>query len=174
MAKSTTPDLSGTDKPANPALSLLCLVASAWAIYALALFSDWTRSFVLSGSALESLLLLLGPLLQSSIPSLALVFCLNAIYLVASTSWLLRIIFTALCWPLVVATSIAQYVAISSFTRRRLRWLLRRLHFYRDKVAFFEFPVLIFDTGIAGFVAIDGVTASLMTLTVEVHSINTN
>jgi hypothetical protein len=61
---------------------------------------------------------------------------------------------------------------VSSFTRARLRWLMRQLHFHQDKIAFFSFPVLIIDTGISGFVAIHGVTASLLTLSVEFHSID--
>ncbi|KAM0719459.1 hypothetical protein Q7P37_005364 [Cladosporium fusiforme] len=167
----TTPRTPGNDTFANPALSLFWLVSSAWAICALALFSDYARGWVSSGTAFETLLLIFGPALQSRLPLLVSLFSLNAIYTIASTSWLLHIIFTTLCWPLVLATSIAQYVAISSFTRSRLRWLLRRVHFYRDKVAFFEFPVLTIDTGIGGFVAVDGLTASLMTLSVEFHSI---
>ena len=46
------------------------------------------------------------------------------------------------------------------------------MHFYRDKVAFFSFPVLIIDTDISGFVAVHGVTASLLTLSIEFHSID--
>ena len=111
-------------------------------------------------------------MLQTVVPPWVLALCLNAIYAVAATSWLLRIVFTALCWPFVVATSIAQYVLISSFTRAKLRWLLHQMHFYRDKVAFFSFPVLIIDADITGFVAVQGVTASLLSLSVEFHSID--
>jgi hypothetical protein len=97
---------------------------------------------------------------------------LNAIYAVASTSWLLRISYASTCWLLVIATAIAQYAAISSFTRGRLRQLLRQVHFHQDKVAFFDFPVLIIDSEMTGFVAVHGVTVSLLTLSVEFHSID--
>jgi hypothetical protein len=142
------------------------------AVCALAFISGWVRSWLFSGSAVESLLILFGPLLQTVVPPWALVLCLNTIYAVASTSWLLHIVFTVLCWPLVVATSIAQYVLISSFTRAKLRWLLHQMHFYQDKVAFFAFPVLIIDADLSGFVAVQGVTASLLNLSVEFHSID--
>jgi len=162
--------MSATTSSLGGELIWLCL--SALAVCALAFVSDWTRTWLKSGSAVESLLLLFGPLLQSAVPSWVLVLCLNAIYAVASTSWLLHIVFTVFCWPLVVATSITQYVLISSFTRGRLRWLLHQMHFYRDKVAFFSFPVLIIDTDISGFVTVHGVTASLLTLSIEFHSID--
>jgi hypothetical protein len=151
---------------------LTWLFLSALAVCALAFISGWVRSWLFSGSAVETLLVLFGPLLQSAVPPWVLVLCLNAIYAVASTSWLLHIVFSVLCWPLVVATSIAQYVLISSFTRAKLRWLLHQMHFYRDKVAFFAFPVLIIDADISGFVAVQGVTASLLSLSVEFHSID--
>jgi hypothetical protein len=157
-------------------LSLGCEVAwlflSALSVCALAFISGWVRSWLFSGSAVETLLLLFGPLLQTVVPPWLLLLCLNAIYAVAATSWLLRIVFAVLCWPLVLATSIAQYVSISSFTRSKLRWLLHQMHFYRDKVAFFSFPVLIVDTDITGFVAVQGVTASMLNLSVEFHSID--
>ncbi|GAB7326165.1 hypothetical protein MBLNU13_g10170t1 [Cladosporium sp. NU13] len=151
---------------------LAWLLLSYLAVCALAFISGWVRSWLFSGSVVESLLILFGPLLQSVVPPWVLVLCLNAIYAVASTSWLLRVIFAVLCWPLVVATSIAQYVLISSFTRAKLRWLLRQVHFYRDKMAFFAFPVLIIDADISGFVAVEGVTASLLSLSIEFHSID--
>ena len=151
---------------------LIWLFLSAFAVCALASISSWARSWLFSGSAVETLLLLFGPVLQSDVPSWLPALCLNAIYAVASTSWLLHIVFTVICWPLVVGTSIAQYVLISSFTRAKLRWLLHQMHFHRDKVAFFGFPVLIIDADVSGFVAIGGVTVSLLTLSVEFHSID--
>lgn len=156
----------------NSVSALIWPVLSAWALRALALLSAYARSWLLSGSAIETLLLLSGPSLQSDVPSWVLVLCLNIIYTVASTSWLLHIVFATICWPLVLATSIIQYVLISRFTRSRLRWLLKELHFHRDKVAFFDFPVLIIDTGISGFAAVQGVTVSILTLTIEIHSID--
>lgn len=151
---------------------LAWLFLSALVVCALAFVYGWIRSWLFSGSAVETLLLLFGPLLQTVVPPWVLLLCLNAIYAVASTSWLLHIVFAVLCWPLVAATSIAQYVLISSFTRAKLRWLLHQMHFYRDKVAFFSFPVLIIDADISGFVAVQGVTASLLNLSVEFHSID--
>jgi len=152
--------------------SLTKLVLGAGAVGALPFISNWTNNWICSGSAIESLLLLFGPPLQADVPSWAFVLGLNAIYAVASTSWLLRIFFTSICWLSVVATSITQYAAISSFTRGRLRRLLRQVHFHQDKLAFFDFPVLIIDDEISGFVAVHGVTISLLTLSVEFHSID--
>jgi hypothetical protein len=152
--------------------SLTWLVLGAGAIGTLPFISDWANTWICSGSAIESLLLLFGPPLQADVPSWVFVLGLNAIYAVASTSWLLRIFFASTCWLFVVATSVAQYAAISSFTRGRLRRLLRQVHFYQDKVAFFNFPVLIIDSEMSGFVAVHGVTVSLSTLSVEFHSID--
>jgi len=161
-----------TTIPKTPDFSLTWLVLSAGTIGVLPFISNWTNNWICSGSAIESLLLLFGPPLQADVPSWVFVLGLNAIYAVASTSWLLHIIFASTCWFLVVATSIAQYAAISSFTRGRLRRLLHQVHFHGDKVAFFDFPVLIIDSGISGFVAVHGVTVSLLTLSVEFHSLN--
>jgi hypothetical protein len=152
--------------------SLTSLVLGAGAIGALPFFSNWTNNWICSGAAIESLLLLFGPPLQADVPSWVFVLGLNAIYAVASTSWLLRISFASTCWLLVLATAIAQYAAISSFTRGRLRRLLHQVHFHQDKVAFFDFPVLIIDSEMSGFVAVHGVTVSLLTLSVEFHSID--
>lgn len=167
MSAAVSP-LSGDDSVS----ALIWPVISAWVAGALALLTGCTRNWLLSGSGIETLLLLSGPFLQSDVPSWVLIFALNIVYAVASTSWLLHIVFASVCWPLVLATSITQYVLISRFTRGRLRWLLKEMHFHRDKVAFFSFPVLIIDTGISGFVAIQGVTVSFLTLTVDFHSID--
>jgi len=158
--------------PKTPAFSLTALVLGAGTLGALPFISHWTNNWIYSGSAIESLLLLFGPPLQADVPSWVFVLGLNAIYAVASTSWLLHVLFASACWLLVVATSIAQYAAISSFTRGRLRRLLHRVHFHQDKIAFFNFPVLIIDSEISGFVAVHGITASLFTLSIEFHSID--
>lgn len=152
--------------------SLTSLVLGAGAIGALPFFSNWTNNWICSGAAIESLLLFFGPPLQADVPSWVFALGLNAIYAVASTSWLLRISFASTCWLLIIATSIAQYAAISRFTRGRLRRLLHQVHFHQDKVAFFDFPVLIIDSEMSGFVAVHGVTVSLLTLSVEFHSID--
>ena len=161
-----------TTGPKTSAFSLTWLVLGAGIVFALPIISHWANSWIYSGAAIESLLLVFGPPLQADVPSGGFVLGLNAIYAVASTSWLLHIFFASTCWILVVATSIAQYAAISSFTRGRLRRLLQQVHFHRDKVAFFNFPVLIIDSEINGFVAVHGVTASLLTLSIEFHSID--
>lgn len=161
--------------PPTPARQLFRLACSLCATCALALFSDWAFYWLSSGCALESLLILFNPAgaetLQGDVSTGAFLLCLNTFYAVAATSWLLHIIFTAVCWPLVLATCIAQYAAISSFTRGKLRWLLNRLHFFRDKVAFFDFPTLIIDAGLEGFVALQGLTISLLTLSLDFHGV---
>lgn len=142
-----------------------------WAAFSLALIASWVRSWLTSGCAVESLLLVAAPAENWSVPRYTLLAILNAAYLLASTSWLFHLIFAALCWPLVVVTCIIQYASVSSFTRGRLRSWLKLLHFYKDKVAFFDLPSLVIDTGLDGLVTIRGVTFSILDLSIELHGI---
>jgi hypothetical protein len=52
-----------------------------------------------------------------------------------------------------------------------LRRLLRDLHFFHDKVAFFDLPGLEFDTETKGLLAIRGATLHLSTLTLVAHGV---
>ena len=45
------------------------------------------------------------------------------------------------------------------------------MHFYRDKVAFFNLPSLVIDTKLDGLLTIRGLTFSILDLTIELHGI---
>jgi hypothetical protein len=145
--------------------------ANTWAAFSLAMIASWARCYLTSGCAVESLLLIAGPSKHKSVPRYALLGALNIAYLLASTSWLFHLAFAAVCWPLIALTCIVQYAAVSSFTRNRLRSWLKLVHFYRDKVAFFNLPSLVIDTELDGLVTIRGCTFSILDLSIEFHGI---
>lgn len=60
---------------------------------------------------------------------------------------------------------------VSSFTRGRLRALLKFAHFYQDRIAFFGVPSLVLDSGVEGLVTIRGITFSILDLSVEIHGV---
>lgn len=142
-----------------------------WYAFSLGLIASWVRSWLTSGAALETCLLLAGPNHDWSISRYALLVGLNIAYLLASTSWLFYWVFATVCWPLIAVTCILQYATVSSFTRGRLRWLLKHAHFYRDKVAFFGLPSLVFDKDVDGMMTIRGITVSILDMSVELHGI---
>lgn len=144
---------------------------NTWAAFSLALSASWVRSWLTSGCAAESLLLIAGPAEHGSVPRFALLAALNVAWLLASTSWLFHIAFATACWPLVVVTCIVQYATASSFTRGRLRAWQKRLHFYKDKIAFFDLPSLVIDTYLDGLVNVRGLTFNILDLSVELHGI---
>lgn len=151
--------------------SLVQSPRNTWTSLLLALIASWVRGWLTSGCAVESLLLLLGPAEHWSVSRYTLLAALNAAYSLASTSWLFHLVFAAICWPLVVLTCIIQYAVVSSFTRNRLRKWLKLVHFYRDKVAFFNLPSMVIDTELDGLVTIRGVTLSILDMTIELHGI---
>jgi hypothetical protein len=55
--------------------------------------------------------------------------------------------------------------------RRKLRALLRELHFIDDKIAFFNIPALEIDTDVDGLMVLRGITFSLSTLSFVVHGV---
>lgn len=142
-----------------------------WLAFSLATIASWVRSWLVSGAAIESFLLLWGPEQHWSISRYAFLAGLNVAYLLASTSWLFHLAFATLCWPLVAITCLVQYAAVSSFTRGRLRWLLKLVHFYRDKVAFFDLPSLVIDTDLDGMMTVRGITLNLLDMSIELHGI---
>ena len=101
------------------------------------LIGSWVGSWVISGCALETLLLWTSSTDHFSISNYLLVTSLNALYLLASTSWLFCLLFAAACWPLVALTCLVQYALVSSIMRDKLRRTLTNVHFHRDKVAMF-------------------------------------
>ncbi|KAM0721802.1 hypothetical protein Q7P37_002727 [Cladosporium fusiforme] len=144
---------------------------NTWITFSLALASSGPRGWLYSGCAIESLLLLFGPPQHWSISRYGLLSYLHVFYAFASTSWLFHAIFTFFCWPLILATCLAQHAALSSFTRGRLRSLMKFAHFYRDKVAFFGLPSLVFDSGVDGLMTIRGITVSILDLNIQLHGI---
>jgi hypothetical protein len=146
-------------------------IINTWAAFSLAMIASWVRSYLTSGCAVESVLLVVGPAEHWDVPNYVLLAALNAAYLLASTSWLFHLAFAAVCWPLIGLTCILQYATVSSFTRKRLRSWLKLLHFYRDKVAFFNLPSLIIDTELDGMVTIRGLTLNILDLSIELHGI---
>lgn len=142
-----------------------------WIAFTLSLVFSWLRGWFYAGSGIESLLLLYGPPRHWSFSRYTLLLYLNVAYAIASTSWLFRAVFALSCWPLVLATCLVQYAAVSSFTRGRLRSLLKFVHFYQDRIAFFGLPSLVFDSGINGLMTIRGITFSILDLKLELHGI---
>ena len=132
---------------------------------------SWVGSWLISGCAVETLLLLTTPTEHFPISNYLFAACLNAPYLLASTSWLFCLLFAAACWPLVGLTCLVQYAAVSSYTRAKLRRTLRNVHFYRDQVALFCLPSMVVDSELDGLVTVRGLTLSLLDLTIEMHGL---
>ncbi|KAK1810432.1 hypothetical protein LTR12_015200 [Friedmanniomyces endolithicus] len=137
--------------------------------------TDWARRWALSGSAIESLLVVYGASkgtrIFSDIPVWTLLATGNLIYAICSTSWLLYAIFTAVCYPVIAITCLVQFSTAATFARRNLRRILKRLHFARDKIALFNLPALEIDTDVSGLMVVRGVTISLSTLTLVAHGV---
>jgi hypothetical protein len=160
-----------TTTTANESFASLQPPANTWTAFSLAMIASWVRSYLTSGCAIESALLVVGPEEHFDVPNYVWLAALNAIYLLASTSWLFHWVFAAVCWPLIGITCIVQYATVSSFTRKQLRSWLKLLHFYRDKVAFFNLPSLIIDTELDGMVTVRGLTFNILDLSIELHGI---
>lgn len=135
----------------------------------------WARRWLLSGCAIESLLLLYGYgygiRILAAIPLWTLLATLNLVYAVCSTSWLLYGAFAAACYPVVLLTCLAQFSLVADFARKALRKMLRHLHFTKDKIALFNLPALEIDTDVDGLMVIRGLTISLSSLTIVAHGI---
>ena len=133
------------------------------------------KRWCLSGSAIESLLLVYGSSADSRIlpevPIWTLLASINLIYAVSSTSWLLRGLFTATCYPFIILTCLFQFKAVSDVARKCLRKLLVELYFAKDKIAFFNLPALEIDTDVSGLFVLRGVSISLSSLTIVAHGL---
>lgn len=150
------------------------LIATSATVLLVATLS-WPKRWLLSGCAVETLLILfaarLGTRIFPSVPLWTLLTSLNLIYAVVSTSWLLYGFFTLACWPFVALTCLFQFEIASDFARKQLRHILRDLHFTRDRIALFNLPALEIDTEVAGLLVVRGVTISLSDLTLVAHGI---
>ncbi|TVY84855.1 hypothetical protein LSUE1_G001306 [Lachnellula suecica] len=136
---------------------------------------QWPRRWAISGAPLLQYFILLGDAKQYRVlPYFHLwpVFTtFNLVYSICSTSWLLYWVFTALCYPTIFLVCLFQFGIVSNFVRRKLRALLKELHFIDDKIAFFNIPALEIDTEVDGLMVLRGITFSLSTLSFVVHGV---
>ncbi|KAI0156873.1 hypothetical protein GGR57DRAFT_462575 [Xylariaceae sp. FL1272] len=140
--------------------------------------THWARRWVLSGAAIESLLLLyanghptIGRILPAA-PLWSLLSALNLAYYVCSTSWLLYGAFTAVCWLVIALTSLAQFQLMGHLCRQVLRKTLGKdPSFVSDRLALFNLPALEIDTEVDGLFVIRGVTISFSSLTIIAHGV---
>jgi hypothetical protein len=137
--------------------------------------AEWARRWILSGAAMQSLLVLYGHSYGSrvlpDIPLWTILTSFNLLYALCSTSWLLYGVFTMCCYPTLMLTCLLQFDFAAKTARKYLRLLLKQLHFTRDKIALFNLPALEIDTDVDGLFVIRGVTISLSTLTIVAHGI---
>jgi hypothetical protein len=150
---------------------ILGLDPSSWMARLLTVVISWVRSWLTSGAAVGTLLLLSGPEQRWSVSRYRLLAAVTATYVFASTSWLSQLAFATVCWPLVFVTCLVDYAVVSSFTRARLRFLLKQVHFYRDKVAFFDLPSLVIDNEYDGLINVRGLTINILDCSIELHGI---
>jgi len=137
--------------------------------------TQWARRWLLSGCAIESLLIIYGSghgsRIFPDIPLWTLLASFNLLYALCSTSWLLYGIFTAICYPFMGITCLMQFNVLAHLARKNLRKVLKQLHFTRDKIALFNLPALEIDTDVDGLLVIRGITISLSKLTIVAHGI---
>jgi hypothetical protein len=96
---------------------------------------------------------------------------LTATYVLASTSWLSHLAFATACWPSILAMCLVEYDVVSSFTRGRLRCLLKQVHFYSDKAAFFDLPSLVIDIEYNNCTTVRGITTNILDCSIQLHGI---
>ncbi|WVR09273.1 hypothetical protein IAU60_006338 [Kwoniella sp. DSM 27419] len=142
------------------------LAASTW---------QWPVKWLLSGTPILSLLLLLGAANGTQVlpflPVSLVLVVLNLVYAVAATSWLLYGCLTAFNVPAIFLVSIFQFDIPARLLRRTLRKALTQLQFVHDTIALFDIPALEIDVDVEGLMVIRGMTISLSTLTVVAHGI---
>jgi len=160
------------DQPA-PGLTYPMILSAV--VVVLVAATEWARRWLLSGCALETLLIVYGygygSRIFPDIPLWTLLASINLLYAISSTSWLLYGVFTALCWPIIGITCLNQFNAIANLARKNLRKVLKQLQFTRDKIALFNLPALEIDTDVNGLMVIRGITISLSKLTIVAHGI---
>jgi hypothetical protein len=129
----------------------------------------------MSGTPILSLVLLLGAAGGSQvlqfIPLWTILATLNLAYAVASTSWLLYIVLTAIMYPAILLTCVFQFDIVARLVRRTLRKAITQLQFVHDTIALFDIPALEIDVDVDGLMVVRALTVSLSTLTVVAHGI---
>ncbi|TKA75445.1 hypothetical protein B0A55_04875 [Friedmanniomyces simplex] len=162
-------------KPTSTTSALMLPVIWTAVVAVLLAGTDWARRWALSGSAIESLLIVYGTSkgtrILSDVPLWTLLATVNLVYAICSTSWLLYGLFTAVCYPMIGITCLVQSGTVATIARKNLRKLLKQLHFTRDKIALFNLPALEIDTDVNGLMVIRGVTISLSKLTIIAHGV---
>lgn len=160
-----------TPKHATSTTPILATAALVVAVITL----HWARRWLLSGCAIESVLIIYGSSIGSRIfpafPLWTLLATLNLVYAVSATSWLLYGLFAAVCYPSILLTCLFQFTLVANFVRKSMRRTLRQLHFTKDKIALFNLPALEIDTDVDGLLVVRGVTISLSSLTIVAHGI---
>ena len=161
--------------PAPKTATLTTPIAATCVLIAAAITLPWARRWLLSGCAIESLIILLGANTGSrifpAIPLWTLLVTLNGFYAVSATSWLLYGVFAATCYPSILLTCLFQFSFAADLARKNSRRALRQLQFTRDKIALFNLPALEIDTDVDGLFVIRGITISLSSLTIVAHGI---
>ncbi|KAI0862798.1 hypothetical protein F4860DRAFT_97650 [Xylaria cubensis] len=154
------------------------ILAAVSAVIILIATVHWFRRWLLSGAALQSVLVLYAidhPRTDSIFPLVPLwtiLATLNLGYAVCSTSWLLYGLFTAVCYPAILLTSLATFPVAGYWCRKVLRKTLgKNPHFMRDQLALFDLPALEIDTDVDGLFVIRGITIQFSTLTIVGHGI---
>ncbi|KFY21906.1 hypothetical protein V493_06997 [Pseudogymnoascus sp. VKM F-4281 (FW-2241)] len=136
---------------------------------------QWPRRWLLSGAPVLQFFILHGNSRGDRILPLtglwSMFTTLHLIYAIASTSWLLYWVFAVLCYLSIFFTCLFQYEIVGNFVRKKLRFLLKQLHFIDDKIAFFHIPALEIDTDVDGLMVLRGITFSLSTLSFTVHGV---
>ena len=159
----------------DTALNVSIAILLTSLVVVLAATLHWAERWLLSGAAIESLLLVYGSSAGSrilpEIPLWSLPATLNLLYAVPATSWLLYGVFAAIAYPTLLFTCLFQFTAVADFARKYLRKLLRGLHFTRDKIAIFGLPALEIDTDVRGLFVVRGVTMSVSSLTVVAYGL---
>lgn len=162
------------ERRSSPTIAPLLVALSV--VVALVATLSWPRRWLISGAAIETLLIIYGSgngyRIFPDVPLWTLLSSLNLIYAICSTSWLLFGAFSLACYPTILLTSLSQFPAIARMGRVALRKCLGQYsHFIHDKVAFFNLPALEIDTDVDGLFVIRGITFSISSLTLVAHGI---
>lgn len=118
-----------------------------------------------------SLVLLSGSTRDRVLPLWTILATLNLVYAVASTSWLLYGLLTAVTYPAILVVCVYQFDIAARLVRRTLRKAISQLHFVHDTIALFDIPALEIDVDVDGLMVVRALTISLSTLTVVAHGI---
>ncbi|KAK3074760.1 hypothetical protein LTR53_002562, partial [Teratosphaeriaceae sp. CCFEE 6253] len=164
-----------TEKRQKPASGLMLPLFLSCSVAALVAGTHWAQRWLVSGSAIESLLILYGAgkgaRIFPDVPLWALLATGNLVYAICSTSWLLYGLFAAVCYPMIGITCLVQFDTAATFARKNLRKILKQLHFTRDRIALFSLPALEIDTNVNGLMVVRGVTILLSKLTIVAHGV---